>query len=308
MNLLFMINGRICIWILTFMLGADVLWFQAPAQNPKFGNRVDCGLIEYDRINEASGIAASRQNPDVLWTHNDSGDKNRLFALNTHGKHLGTYIIDGVKARDWEDIAIGPGPVEGRHYLYIGDIGDNGREYEYKYIYRIPEPKVDSSQASVDTTLFGAETIAVFYPRINYDAEALMVDPLTKDIYILTKGDTSSHVFRAAYPQSLKRGTRLEQVTTLRLGWVVGGDSSPSGDEILVKTYPAIYYWHREPEQNFGEVFKMAPATLPYVWEPQGEAVGWKADGKGYFTISEELGGFPAHLYFYPRLSVKLAP
>jgi hypothetical protein len=294
--------------MLIFFIGACTLHSQAPAQNSTFGNRVDCGLIEYDRINEASGIVASRRNSGVLWTHNDSGDKNRLYALNTKGKHLGVYTIAGVAARDWEDIAIGPGPVEGQHCLYIGDIGDNGREYEYKYIYRIPEPKVSSSQTPVDTTLFGAETIAVFYPRVNYDAEALMVDPLTKDIYILTKGDTSSHVFHAAYPQSTKRGTRLEQVATLRLGWVVGGDISPAGDEILVKTYPAIYYWHRSPEQSFEETFKKAPVMLPYVWEPQGEAVGWNAEGNGYFTISEELGGFPAHLYFYPRLSVKTTP
>jgi hypothetical protein len=296
------------IWILIFIPGASVLWFRAFAQEPKFGNRIDCGLIEYNQIKEASGIATSRRNPGVLWTHNDSGDKNRLFALNTKGKHLGVYTIAGVAARDWEDIAIGPGPVEGQHYLYIGDIGDNGREYEYKYIYRILEPKVNSSQAPVDTTLFGAETIAVFYPRVNYDAEALMVDPLTKDIYILTKGDTSSHVFRAAYPQSLKRGTRLEHLATLRLGLVVGGDISPAGDEILVKIYPAIYYWHRLPEQYFEETFKKAPVVLPYIWEPQGEAVGWNADGNGYFTISEELGGIPAHLYFYPRVSVNPAP
>ncbi len=303
-----MINTRKWIWIGVFTICEVVIYYKLSAQTPKFGNRIDCGLIEYDRINEASGIAASRQNPGVLWTHNDSGDKNRLFALNTKGKHLGVYTIAGVAARDWEDIAIGPGPVEGQHYLYIGDVGDNGREYEYKYIYRIPEPKLDSSQAPVDTTLFGAETIAVFYPRVNYDAEALMIDPLNKDIYILTKGDTSSHVFRAAYPQSLKRGTRLEQVATLRLGWVVGGNISLSGDEILVKTYPAIYYWHRSSEQNFEEAFKKAPVVLPYIGEPQGEAVGWNADGSGYFTISEELGGFPAHLYFYPRLSIRTTP
>ncbi len=286
-----------------FLIGGVFVQHKIYAQEPKFGARVDCGLIEYDAIKEASGIAVSRLNPGVLWTHNDSGDKSRLFALNVKGKHLGVYTIAGVKARDWEDIAIGPGPVDGQHYLYIGDIGDNGREYDYKYIYRIPEPQADSSQMPVDTTLFGAETIAVFYPRINYDAEALMVDPLTKDIYILTKGDTSSHVFRAAYPHSLKRGIRLEQVATLRLGWVVGGDISPAGDEILVKTYPAIYYWQRSSEQNWGEVFEKAPVVLPYIWEPQGEAVGWKADGNGYYTVSEEFRGIPAHLYFYPRLN-----
>ncbi len=303
MKLLLIFNRQMWVWTLIVRLGEGIIWFQAFAQAPEFGNRVDCGLIEYDRIKEASGIAASRQNPGVLWTHNDSGDRNRLFALNAKGEHLGVYTIAGSTARDWEDLAIGPGPVEGQQYLYIGDIGDNGREYEYKYVYRVPEPKVDSSQAPVDTTLFGAETITVFYPRVNYDAEALMVDPLTKDIYILTKGDSSSHVFRAAYPQSAKRGTRLEQMTTLPLGWVVGGDISPSGDEILVKTYTAIYHWARSSGQNLWQAFDKAPILLPYIWEPQGEAVGWESNGKGYYTISEEFQGVPARLYFYPRMS-----
>jgi hypothetical protein len=145
--------------------------------------------------------------------------------------------------------------------------------------------------------------LAMFYPQVNYDAEALMVDPLTKDIYLVTKGDSSSQVFRAAYPQSTRRATRLEHVATLPLGWVVSGDISPAGGEILIKTYTAIYYWPRMPEQNFGELFKKASMMVPYILEPQGEAVGWKADGKGYYTISEEFGGVPARLYFYPRLS-----
>ena len=45
---------------------------------PKFGERINLGLIEYGGINEASGIAASRKNADVLWIHNDSGGKNRI--------------------------------------------------------------------------------------------------------------------------------------------------------------------------------------------------------------------------------------
>jgi len=34
----------------------------------------------------------------------------------------------------------------------------------------------------------------------------------------------------------------------------------------------------------------------------EGEAICWKADESGYFTISEELGGTPARVYFYPRI------
>ena len=109
--------------------------------DPAFLARTDLGLLQSPLLTEASGIAASRPYPGVLWTHNDSGDPARVFALNAHGEHLGIYTIAGASNRDWEDIATGPGPEPGRSYLYIGEIGDNSAVYVTKYIYRLPVMK-----------------------------------------------------------------------------------------------------------------------------------------------------------------------
>lgn len=98
--------------------------------DPTFAGRVDRGLLEEDEITEASGLPSSHRNPGVFWTHNDSGDLNRVFALDDHGGHLGTYTIAGTTNRDWEDIATGPGPDPGRSYLFIGEIGDNNAVHE----------------------------------------------------------------------------------------------------------------------------------------------------------------------------------
>jgi len=49
------------------------------AGKPEFGDRLDLGLINNDSLNEVSGLAASRKNSNVLWTHNDSGDESRVF-------------------------------------------------------------------------------------------------------------------------------------------------------------------------------------------------------------------------------------
>jgi len=280
-------SNQLGIWIL--LLNIVVLNPSALADDPNFGHQIDRGLIEFDEINEASGLAASRRNPDVLWTHNDSGDEARLFALTTDGRHLGVYRIAGVAARDWEDIAVGPGPVEGVSYLYIGDIGDNDAQFDLKYIYRIPEPLVDSNQSPVDTTLAGAEAIAFRYPDGSRDAETLMVDPLTKDIYLVSKRESSVRVYRAPYPQSTSESITLEQVATLNVTLAVGGDISPAGLEILVKTYTNVYYWCRTPAEELWEALTREPVTVPYTPEPQGEAVCWSADGMGYYTVSEEL-------------------
>src|SRR5215213_7691535 len=87
-----------------------------------FSAGVQTGTIQNSLITEASGIAASRINSNVLWTHNDSGNPAQLFAMTPAGTNLGTYSITGASNDDWEDIAIGPGPAFGAQYLYIGDI------------------------------------------------------------------------------------------------------------------------------------------------------------------------------------------
>ena len=300
---------RIVLW--TVFLALAFLSPQGQADSPHFAERQDRGLIEHGPITEASGIVASRKNADALWIHNDSGQKNAVFAINAHGKHLGVYVLDGIQNRDWEDIAIGPGPIEGQQYLYIGDIGDNRAQHNLKYIYRVLEPHVTADQTPREVTLANIETIILRYPDGERDAETLLIDPTTKDLYIISKRETNVRVYRASYPQSTTTPITLEHVASLALNaqdsrsaWLTGGDISPSGQEILLKNYSGIYYWSRVPGQPLHEALTAEPILLPYLPEPQGEAICWKADGGGYYTVSEEHDDIPAHLYFYPRLQI----
>ncbi len=274
----------------------------AQAQPPGFGERIDMGPVENDLVNEASGLAAGRRNPGVLWTHNDSGDTTRIFAVGTDGRDLGEFYLAGASARDWEEIAVGPGPQEGVSYIYVGEIGDNNAAYDTKRIYRVPEPQVDSGAEPTTQRLDGVETITYRYPDGPRDAEAMFVDPATRDIYIVSKREASVRVYRAPWPQSLTETITLEQVATLDgLTMINGGDISADGKEVLLKNYTNIFYWRRADGKGVGEMFAAPPDTVPYVVEPQGEAVAWAADGSGYFTVSEEPQNIPARLYFYPR-------
>ena len=269
---------------------------------PVFAERIDMGEVECFELIEASGIVESRHNPHVLWSHNDRNHHNRLFAMNKRGKHLGIFWIDGIQNRDWEDIAIGPGPEEGRNYIYIGDVGDNNSEYDLKYIYRIIEPYVNYFQEPVEDTITEVEVITFQYPDGKRDAETILLDPLTKDLYVVSKREFEDiRVYRAPFPQSTTEVITLDHVTTLNLWQVVSGDISSSGLEILLKTYTDVYYWSRQPEQDLWEAFNNDPVYLPYVQEMQGEAIGWAFEDQGYYTLSEEHIGIPVHLYFYPR-------
>src|SRR5688500_1849449 len=92
---------------------------------PAFSNAISPGAVNIAGLTEPSELPAIRNNPGVLCTHIDVGDTPRLFAMATNGSFLGNYNLTNGSHVDYEEIALGPGPVASVQYLYIGDIGDN---------------------------------------------------------------------------------------------------------------------------------------------------------------------------------------
>jgi hypothetical protein len=257
------------------------------------------GVVQSDSLSELSGIAASRRNPGVLYVHNDSGDAPRVYALNEKAQLLGACTIKGANARDWEDIALGPGPEPNRPYLYIGDIGDNSAKYSEVIVYRVPEPKVDAVTPFGRMTIGPADAIRLTYPDGPRDAETLIVDPLTRDIYIISKRELLPKVYRAAYPQSTTQQTKLQQVAILPFGtFPTGGDVSPDGRRVIIRGMFNAAVWERPAGEPLWHAFSGKPKAIPVAEEPQGEAICFDGKGEGYFTISE--GKHPRLYYFAP--------
>ena len=266
---------------------------------PTFADGLDAGKLESPLLLEASGVAASRKNPDVLWLHNDSGDAPRIFAARTDGKHLGVVTLAGAKAVDWEDIAVGPGPDAKTSYIYVGDIGDNKEVRSDIRVYRIAEPSVDASASAKDQTATGVEEIVLSYPDGAHNAETLMVDPLSADLFIVTKaGSGASKVFRAPGPIAMGASIVLTQVADLAFGsgalsgspLTTAGDIAPNGDRIAIRTYSDVFVWRRPKGATVATALATDPCPSPHHAEPQGEALGFTADGSGYFTTSERAG------------------
>lgn len=246
------------------------------------------GVVDTPLIQEASGIAASRRNAGVLWVHNDSGDRARVYAIDTTGKLLGTCTLAGVYARDWEDIALGPGPDPNLEYLYMGDIGDNDGVHRSVRVYRVPEPEIDSSRPFGHQTIGPAETIELTYADHARDAETLLLDPLTRDLYIVSKRDLLCKVFRAPYPQSTDRPSILERVCTLPFAIAVAGDVSPDGRRVIVRGPYSASLWVRPEGQPLWKAFKTGSRGIPMMAEPQGEGICFDGQGRGYYTLSEK--------------------
>lgn len=272
-----------CLWILLFVPAGCA---SGSGQCPKFVGGQKLGWLRSPLITEASGLAASRKNRDILWTHNDRGHAGRLYAIKTTGELVASYIVMGALSRDWEDIAIGPGPDPNADYLYIGDIGDNNAKRDTVVVYRVVEPVVDVNAVEQNKPLRGVEAIELKYPDRARNAETLLADPVTKDIYIVSK-QNKTKVYRAAYPQSTSEATTMEQVAKIDLAMAVGGDISPDGAMIIMRGYFAARLWSRPAGATVADALSSAGCGIPLVFELQGEAICFDAAGRGYFTTSE---------------------
>jgi len=237
---------------------------------------------------EASGLAASRRHPGVLWLHNDSGGEPEVFAVDSTGAVLGRVRVTGAENVDWEDIALGPCPAG--ECLYIADTGDNNERREAVTVYRVPEP--DPS----DTTTQPAERFRLRFPEGPRDAEALFVTPDTPDarVYLVSKGRTSPvTVYRAPTPLPADTVALLEPVARLTdeapfgLLHVTGAGATPDGRHVVIRTYVNLRLYRLDDGRltPIGE-----PVDLHMLAEPQGEGVDIRADGTVLLS-SEERGG-----------------
>jgi hypothetical protein len=282
------------------------LFFVAYAEHKYFQKKEDItGHLQNREMNEISGIAASGINDGIYYVHNDSGDTSRFFAITSDGKIKSVIYYRGdpqikLGVRDCEDIAVGIGPVKGKSYVYVGDIGDNDAIYPNITVYRIGEQKSWIGKDSILTA--NAVPLHLKYPDGPRDAETLMIDPVEKLIYIVSKRSDSVSVYTSPLNFKPNDTVVLTRRCKLHFGgfrpfkWITAGDISRDGQQILLKSYDKVYYWKRSGNEPIWKTMQKKPAELYYKPEKQGEAIGFTLNGKGYCTTSE---GVFAPIYYH---------
>jgi hypothetical protein len=236
-----------------------------------------------DRLSEASGIAPGRRAPEVLWSHNDSGEP-LLHAFTAAGVRLGEVRVTGATVRDWEDVA--SGPCAGGSCLYVADIGDNAASRRSITVYRLPEP------AATDRESRPADAFHATYPDGRHDAEAMFVLP-DGGIYIVTKGETGA-IALYRFPQPLRAGATvaLERIVALggaarRRDRITGASASPDGGWVALRTLDSVELY-RTAALLGGTPGAPIHVDLRPLAETQGEGVGWGPAGTVY--LSSESG------------------
>lgn len=259
------------------------------------------GEVDNPDLDEISGIAASYNSVNSLWVEEDSGNPNKISLLARNGKFLGDVSIEYVANRDWEDMSISTGPMGGAHYIYLADIGDNNQTYKVKFVYRFEEPSFTLGSSPFHSSLGVFDIISFSLPDEIKNSEAIMIDPLTKDFYIISKESDKAVVYLAQYPQPINSDFTLMKIGTLPISKVTAADISPDGSEILIKNYVQVFYWKRSTNQSISSTLKSVPVQLTYQIEPQGEAICFAMDGSGLYTTSESVDASVPSIYFYKR-------
>ena len=280
--LLFLIN----IFTVLLAVSAQNVGIQGLAEAP-YGKAERTGVIAHPSITEASGIAASYRNRNVLWVVNDGGDVPTLYALLPHGQTLGNFRVSNAANIDWEDLATF------RHrdidYLMIADFGDNDARREFCTLYIVKEPALNDVAPKTTGTLDLVWKIDFQYEDGPRDSEGLAVDIVQKRILILTKRTNPPQLYELPFKEHRAEPRMLaRRVTVLKhippptaedmqdaygpyRSQPTSMDLSPDGTTLVVLTYKHAYCYQRQNHQQWQDVFAAPPQLIPLPHPNTGE-------------------------------------
>lgn len=218
---------------------------------------------------QSSGLAASRAEDGVYYTHDDQGGEALLYVFRDDGDYVGAQTIAGATNTDWEDLAAGPCPetVDAESCIWIGDIGEADETRSELVLWVVPA----STQAREDAVACRL----VFPEGKQYDAEALLVWP-DRTVRVVTKEDDGAKVFRVSDPACDGGAAQtLTKEAELALGeQVTGGAVSPDGAQFVLRGLSSAWLW-----TGCTIDWGAQPTLVDLGDQPQGEAITFANDG-----------------------------
>ena len=231
------------------------------------------GKLEDPSIVEASGLARSQRTDNVLWTINDNGAKEWVHALSPRGRRLGEFKLKKSRNRDWEDLA--SFVLDDTPYLLVADIGDNDAQHKKSRLYIVEEPEVEKrGEAKV------AWEIEFRYPDGPRDAESVAVDVEGRRVLILSKRDIPPVLYEVplvpdddkltatwlgtvrSLPPPSRQDVEFAPKTRHWHWQPTGMDISADGLAAVILTYRAVYYYERQPGQDWFDAFNQRPRRV----------------------------------------------
>ena len=262
------------------------------------------GKLQDSNIREASGLARSYRQDNVLWIINDNGSDEWVHAISPRGKRLGEFDLKKSKNTDWEDLA--SFSLDGEPYLLIADIGDNEARRKTRTLYIVEEPATAKKDAAKI-----AWRIRFEYPEGPRDAESAAVDVEQRRALILTKRDLPPVLYEVPIKtdsDATITATRLGKITSLprpsrqdvefapqTKDWYwqpVGMDISDDNLAAVILTYRAVYYFKRLPGQDWLNALNSRPQRVSIGNFRNAEAIAF-GDRKRTVIVTGESKNSP---------------
>lgn len=276
-------------------------------------------VINGQAITESSGLARSNLNPDLLWTHNDSGSGTVIHALTTEGSHIATASLNGAAVinLDWEDMT---GFVfQDKSYLLVADVGDNSAVRPVTTLYLIEEPTVDMRAPGVQN--LSAKVLGIYvvaFPDLTpRDVEAVSVHASTQTAYLITKRESKPSLYSISLgslltsavssapgdalplkvpvtlknegPINIPRASGSDLKNPEAFNWVTSMDIDENGFRALVTTLTHGYIYQRNTQQTWTQAFQQKPYQFPLPKYSQIEAGAWMKGGDSLMITSENV-------------------
>ncbi|MCM4083660.1 hypothetical protein [Paractinoplanes hotanensis] len=280
------------------MIGPSMAFAEDPAPTvsvPAVAGKKMCKISD-DRIDEASGLVATKSGYVVV---NDSTDKDshkRIFFLNTKCEVTKAVKYSGKGPFDPEDLILSPDGTK----LWIADIGDNKFDTED----RRPAVSLWSmpSNGSAEPTIH-----RLSYPQGDaHDAEALLFSGDGSPLIVTREIGKPAYVYQPTAPLKAKNevGVPMKRVAELpvsatqtdgnplaRIGnqTISGGAVAPGGTKVALRTYTDALEWDVTNGDVLGAL-KNEPRTTGLPNEITGEAISYSPDGKVFYTVSDMNG------------------
>jgi hypothetical protein len=261
------------------------------------------------RINEASGLAASRRFAGCYYTINDSGNDPFVFLIDPQGKTKAVIRLDAENV-DWEDLALAPPPAAasqpasgptssgGADFdVCVADVGDNRRQRPFVRVLRFAESAVrdDREESRVKPREYrfryadGPQNVEAFFVAASGDG------------FFITKRDDGRAVlyvlpapWRSDEPAVLTpRGdVRIEKSVPLE-AMVTGAAIAPDASRIALRTYACGWEWRIPAAADTPTIAailtRQSPRRVTLAPEAQGEAIAYSLDSAVLLTISEQV-------------------
>ena len=260
------------------------------------------GDIESAALKESSGLAFSTRTEGLIWSINDSGSQPEIFALSESGADLGKWRVKGIEPDDWE--GMDSFLFDDRHYLLIGDTGDNLRLRKEVSFLVLEEPLLDES--SRDITVSWQTSFR--FPDGPKDVEAVAVDTRGKLVILLNKRELPLRLYSVPLfpvkgevvakkmaelvpvPRYRSGLEALYGLTARYLGLPTGMDLFK--DRLLVTTYRNAYLY------DYGALDKPPQEiVLPFSGQREAITFGFESGDFAYVSHEREKGTQVADIF-----------